>query len=672
MPFSNETSTNAQKSTTAVQGPESGVQFVENKSVDPNGSQLLTDRCFAAIQNSWKSLVKIFQGNVFIKGHGNVSINAGHDVHVTAQNKQETTYGSNNTYNRGGGNTVKGELSKEHSKQVDEYTQHLESIDKAKMDAMKATKAEKVVCANCNQVHLVDDKSDNWSIILDEVRKKIDGMPYLQGPFSVLRWLVQKVYVALHGTKSNIDLNMGKGCGPGCDAGLRDGLSLKFQAGEEAAKKEMERLSETMNKLTANMPSNSSGAEVHALGYAFVFGQPSVPKNVPYQNHGDYHQLAMNLRVSDALRNKLRVTTEGNCKRIVYHPPESSPFGNLLINIQNNFKITSGNNGMDFISTGEIAIKGGSVHINGSQGEVSLTSGNLTTIGGANVLISADNKSGESGVHIDSKRTYIGGSFNVNGDSAMLGSLRVDGALSVDYINCPTMAAPSTINGNDNFVTHHSNWQYVAGGLNGANLALKLGTKFALQPWMLMLPTGILELFLEHYNIAMMSLPIEILPTGVFWGYSWGVGVGTCAGWIWNYPHNHTRTPEEHGHETPVPNGGYWRKSSGAGQANTAGNPAPTPIPTSGTYPKPGPRTWGGGCGGGGLYSKVRNQKYGINSDDAFNGGNYVTTTVVRNADGSIYPTPDLTYRYVKDNGSNATVDTNTGTVSYPLTGINC
>ncbi|NBO98655.1 MAG: hypothetical protein EBU90_00740 [Proteobacteria bacterium] len=672
MPTPIKNTENSQSSVNAIQGRTSGIQFVDNTIKDPNGSQTPDDKSYSIWQNAWTTLVKIFRGNIFLKGHGNISINAGQEVHVTAHNKQETTTGGSAFYNKGERSQINGEISEDEKKKIQEYHDHLDSITKKSQEAIKNTKAEKVVCPNCAQKHLADDKSDNWSIILDSIRKVTDNVPYLKGPFGVLRWLVTKVYVPLLGSFSNLSLNNGKGCGPGCEAGLKDGMSQKLQAGEAAVKAEMDKLSEKMNKLTASMNSNSSGAIIHAHGEHHIYGNPTgSPKTSPYITPGAHHSLPMNLRVSDALRNKLRVTTEGNCKVVVYQPPLSSPFGNLMMNIQNNLKITTGNAGMDLLSTGEIAIKGGSVHINGSEGEVSLTSKNLTTIGGGNVLIAADNKSGDTGVSIDSKHTFVRGAFNVNGDTAMLGGLTVDGALSVNYINCPSMAAPSTMNGPDDFVNHHANWLGTGLGLNAANLALKQ-LNYALQPSLLMTPVGITDLFMEGYNLAMMAVSIEIIPTGIFLGVSAGFGAGVCSGLVWNYTHNHTQPPYDHTHETPVPNGGYWKKAAGAGQARVAGSPAPTPAPTSGTFPRPGPRTWGGGCGGGGLYSKVRNLKYNINSDDAFNGGNYVTTTVVRNGDGSITPSPDLTYRYVKDTGTGVKIDPNTGTATYPLTGINC
>lgn len=676
MPVPIKNTENSQSSVNAIQGRTSGIQFVDNTIKDPNGSQTPDDKSYSVWQNAWTTLVKIFRGNIFLKGHGNISINAGQEVHVTAHNKQETTTGGSAFYNKGERSQINGEVSEEEKKKIQEYHDHLDSITQKSQEAIKNTAAEKVACPNCAQIHLVDDKSDNWAIILKNIKKAISNIPYLKGPFAVLRTIINKVYVPLLGSKSNLSLNNGKGCGPGCEEGLKQGMSNKLQAGEAAVKAEMEKLSEKMNKLTASMKSNSSGAIIHAHGEHHIYGNPTgAPKTSPYIIPGAHHSLPTNLRVSDAFRNKLRVTTEGNCKVVVYQPPLSSPFGNLMMNIQNNLKITTGNAGMDLLSTGEIAIKGGSVHINGSQGEVSLTSKNLTTIGGGNVLIAADNKSGDTGVCIDSKYTFVRGAFNVNGDTAMLGGLTVDGALSVNYLNCPAMPAPSTMNGASDFVTHGANWIGVGVGLNSANLKKKT-LEYALQPSLLMTPVGITDMFMEVYNLIRMAIPVEVKPTGIFKGVAitagFGGGAGVCFGLIWNFTHNHTLAPGDHTHETAVPNGGYWEQLRGAGQARVAGNPAPTPAPTSGNYPRPAERVWGGGCGGGGLYSKVRNLKYNINSDDAFNGGNYVTTTVVRNADGSINPSPDLTYRYVNDNGTNAKIDSNTGTVTYPLTGINC
>lgn len=643
---------NSQQNVNVVAGRDSGMAFVDSKVKDPNGSQTPEDRSFSIWQNAWKTLIKMFQGNITLSGSGNVSINAAHEVHTTAHNMQTTTSNGNASYTQGPSVHIKGTIDADERAKLQQYHAYLDQITQASQDAIANTPGEKVSCPNCAQKHLADDKSDNYNIIFDYVAGIIGGAPWLQGPFEILRWLVNHIYVPLLGVFSNLSLNMGKGCGPGCDGGTKEGLSQPLAAGQTAVQQKMEELAGPMNDLTASMKSNSGELLPYSHGLTMVVGDPQgSPKTLPYIKKNIHHSYPMNIRPSPALTNKLRVTTEGNCKTVIYQPPLQSPFGNLMMNVQNNVKITSGNAGMDFLSTGEIAIKGGSVHINGSQGEVSLTSSNVTTIGGGNVLISADPKNGDSGVCIDSKSTFVRGAFNVNGDSAMLGSLTLDGALNVNYINCPTMAAPTSKNGTDSFTTHGANWQYIGLALNELNFATKL-LNMGLQLGEIELLFGITVIIMETYNSVFMAFPIEILPTGIFVGVSAGFGAGVCAGYVWNYPHNHTVPPDDHTHTACVPRGGYYKKTGGSGMARATGNPSPTPAPTNGTFLSPHHRGWGGGCGGGGLYSKVRNQTYGVQTpDNAFNGGNFVTATVTRNPDGSIYPPPDLTYRIVNDKG---------------------
>ena len=656
MPNLFEANQNSQQGVHVQAGRDSGIAFVDSKVKDPSGSQTPEDRSFSVWQNAWRTLIKIFQGNITLSGSSNISINAANEVHLTAHNMQTTTSGGNASYTQGESVHIKGTVGGDEREKIKKYNEYLNEINNAYNTAFNSTPGEDMACPNCAQKHLADDKSDNWNMILDAIRQAFSNVPWMQGPFAVLQFLITKIYVPLLGTFSNLSLNMGKGCGPGCKDGIKKGLSQPLNAAQKAATDKMGELSEKMNALTASMKSNSGELLPYSHGLTMVVGDPQgSPKNSCYNstNPPTYHNYPSNLRPSPALPNKLRITTEGNCKQIIYTPPTQSPFGNLMMNVENNIKITAGNAGIDIISTGEVGVKGGSVHINGSQGEVSITSSNLTTIGGANVLITADLKSGESGFTVDSKHTFINGAFNVKGDSGMLGSLTVDGALNVNYINCPTMAAPSTLNGTDSFVTHHANYSYIGTALNGTNLSLK-ALNMACQSSLVITKFGITTIFMEAYNLVMMAIPIELYPTGIFLGMA---GPLPCTGFIINFPHNHTQPPDDHTHETPVHRGGSWKEAAGAGQARSVGNPAPTPAPINGTYTSPGPRSWGGGCGGGGLFSKVRNQKYGINNDDAFNNGNFVTTTAVRNPDGSIFPPTDLTYRVVNDTG-NGTVPT--------------
>jgi hypothetical protein len=649
-----------------------GIKFVDRFIKDPNGSTP-DDKSYTIWQNAYKTFTKMFKGNWIVNATEDVIINAGNEVHITCHNKQETTTGGSAHYNKGTKVQIHGEMSQKDNDLVTRHNQLLQQVDKKIKEDIEKAEPEMVRCSNCAQSRLVDDKSDNWTTILNAIQRVVNNIPFLRGPFSAIKWFISKIYAVIPSTKTNLGLNNGKGCGPGCEAGMRKGLANKFAAGEAAMKSEMDKISKEMDKLAVELSPMSDHADVKKDTYAIIVGDPkNIAKDVPYIKHKNiYHQHPSNLRTS-SLPNALRSTTEGNANKVTYHPPVASTYGNFLISVANNFKINAGASGVDILSIGEIVIKGGSVHINGSQGEVSLTSSNVTTIGGGNVIISANNKSGDTGVFIDSKHTFVKGALNVSGDTALLGSLTLDGAIQTPALICPSMAAPTTQGSADSFSTNAAAWWPAAPVLKIANIGLKK-LNYAFEPSKLMTPVGILDMATEMIAAARTAAPVDGL-TGQAFGWTlvptlFG-GIVPCPvfcspftapllGGVFNFPHVHDSTVGSHRHEVDVPAGQYYKRLAGAGAQRSAGNPAPTMAPANTTFPRPGPASWGGGCGGGGLYSKVRNQKYGINSDDAFNGGNFVTTTAVRNPNGSLFPTPDLTYRVVNDIGNNSTIDNN-------------
>jgi hypothetical protein len=665
--------TDKAKTASHIVGTEgSGFIFVDRIIKDPNGG-MPDDKSYSIWQNAYKTFTKIIKGNWIANATEDVIINAGNDVYISCHNKQETTTGGSAHYNKGTKVQIHGEMSQKDNDLVSKHNQLLQQVDTKAKEAIQNAEPEMVRCSNCAQKRLVDDKSDNWTTILNAIQRVVNNIPFLRGPFSAIKWLISKIYAVIPGEKTNLGLNNGKGCGPGCENGMRKGLANKFAAGESAIKEEMDNISKEMDTLAVQLSPMSDHADVKKDNYAIIVGDPkNIAKDAPYIKHDKiHHEYPLNLRPS-TLPNALRSTTEGAAPKVTHHPPVPSTYGNFLISVANNFKINAGASGVDILSIGEIAIKGGSVHINGSQGEVSLTSSNVTTIGGGNVVISANNKSGDTGVFVDSKHTFVRGAFNVSGDTALLGSLTLDGAIQAPALICPSMAAPSTQNSTDAYTTQHANWTYTGGALNATNFALKL-TNYTFEPSKLMTVTGVLDVSLEIINLILVNLPIEPIPTGIFMGVCAGFGGGVCAGIVYNFPHNHTRGPESHRHEVDVPAGQYYKKLAGAAAHRSAGNPAPTMAPANTTFPRPGPSAHGGGCGGGGLYTKPRNQKYGIDNDDAFDGGNFVTTTPIRNPDGSIFPTPDLTHRVEKDIGGDAKIKPD-GTITKvpPVTGINC
>ena len=204
MPKLFDTTPNSQQNVNVVAGRDSGMAFVDSKVKDPNGSQTPEDRSFSIWQNAWKTLIKMFQGNITLSGSGNVSINAAHEVHTTAHNMQTTTSNGNASYTQGPSVHIKGTIDADERAKLQQYHAYLDQITQASQDAIANTPGEKVDCPNCAQTHLADDKSDNYNIIFDYVAGIIGGAPWLQGPFEILRWLVNHIYVPLLGVFSNL------------------------------------------------------------------------------------------------------------------------------------------------------------------------------------------------------------------------------------------------------------------------------------------------------------------------------------------------------------------------------------------------------------------------------------------------------------------------------------
>jgi len=664
----------------------SGIVFVDRIIKDSSGG-VPDDKSYSIWQNAYKTFTKMFKGNWIVNASEDVVINAGNEVHITCHNKQETVTGVSANYTKGTKVQVQGEMSKKDNDNVTKHTELLNQVNKNVKTAIESAEPEMVKCTNCAQKRLVDDKSDNWTTILNAIQRVVNNIPFLRGPFSAIKWLISKIYAVIPGEKTNLGLNNGKGCGPGCENGMRKGLANKFAAGEAAMKTEMDKISKEMDKLAVELSPMSDQADVKKDNYAIIVGDPkNVAKDAPYIKHNKIHnQYPLNLRPS-ALPNALRSTTEGAAPKVTHHPPVPSTYGNFLISVANNFKINAGASGVDILSIGEIAIKGGSVHINGSQGEVSLTSSNVTTIGGGNVIITANNSSGDTGVLVDSKHTFVKGAFNVSGDTALLGSLTVDGAVHAPHLICPSMAAPTTQGSADSFSSNAAAWWPLATPLKASNIALK-ALNYTFEPSKLMTAVGVMDLAVEFIAALRTAAPMDSI-TGQAFGWAFVpipfIGLIPCPvicspftlpflGGVFNFPHVHDMTVGSHRHEVDVPAGSYYKKLAGAGAHRTAGNPAPTMAPANTTFPRPGPSSWGGGCGGGGLYSKVRNQKYGINSDDAFDGGNFVTTTAKRNPDGSLTTPIDLTYRIVTDLGDGVTITPDGNVTTVPATtGVNC
>jgi hypothetical protein len=208
--MANGTTKNSETYKDGIQGRESGIQFFF-KTIKAKGSKVLIDKSYLLIQNSWQSLIKLFQGNIAVGAPNDININAGNNIHMSAQNVQITSSGKLSLHNKKGKVDIQGEFSDKDSENVKKYHDYLKNINNSVRNKIKNAQPEQTVCSNCAQQHLVDDKSDNWATIFEAIERVINILPFLRGPFDAIRWFMNHIYVATPGVKSNLGLNQGKG-----------------------------------------------------------------------------------------------------------------------------------------------------------------------------------------------------------------------------------------------------------------------------------------------------------------------------------------------------------------------------------------------------------------------------------------------------------------------------
>jgi hypothetical protein len=187
----------------------------------------------------------------------------------------------------------------------------------------------------------------------------------------------------------------------------------------------------------------------------------------------------------------------------------------------------------------------------------------------------------------------------------------------------------------------------------------------------------------ETYSRIMLKMPFDNngIPTGMAYAGNWPIGVpplqvivwglfGPSVGYVlpgqflpvYNFTHLHNSPGENHSHDTTIPMMDGWGDAEATRQARPNPSKVPTPPRAKGMGTPPGHKHYGYACGGGGgafvngqdNRSKrvkdavlARNQRYGIDNLDAFNGKNYVDITPLSgnysfNPDGTLNPTPDF------------------------------
>lgn len=614
-----------------------GLIFAVYRSFDKKKSNVVRDDSYIELSNNEKAQSKIrisSGGHILINAAENLTLGANKHLNISVKGKkQEVVSGDNVSYTKGEVRTIKGKQGDSEKEAANKLQEINSKIQEARLNAMD-TKGNMVACPVCNVTHLVDNHSSVVQNLFICIRKYL--IPYFCFPLDVIEFLAKTLISPILTPKKNIGLTGTQGCGsPGCKGGTIESPVAAIKAADKATAQAIKQNSEDISKFSKQL--GIGGAEAIPYKGDVLFKIGLKKNSVPAYKKKGHHAFGLYFAPGKGGNSHvLALGSKGSAPKIIYCQPQRT-HGSIMFDVANNFTINAGSPGIDMQTSGRFSVMAGDVIVNATEGEAIFGSANVTTIKGKNIILDANDMSGDSGLSIQSQHTMVNGSFNVRGDAAFKGHVTMDGALSCPYLIVPSMRTESTAGASSKFKIEGPNWVGTAAALSIGNLIKDIVFRYVMTGYIMSI-AGIYALVCEIYDTIMMAMTIELIPTGI--------AIGFIYSQVWNFKHNHTRVGEDHSHSTTVPKSSFWNDRKAWGQERMAGSPVPTPSPVHGDTPSPGPKSKSGACGGGGLYTKNRNESYGLNPLDAFNGLNYIPYSIKRNPDGTLNPPPKFSVTY--------------------------
>ena len=633
-----------------------GLIFRVFKNFNKKISNLITNNSFIELGTNDIPQSKIRMsagGDVLIQSGNNLDVNVlGNANYSTKGNERKVVSGTYSFYAKRDDKKVVGKQLASEREAAEKLQEITNEVQEKRLKAMDK-KGNMVACPVCSVTHLVDSHSSLVDSFFAFIRKL--NIPYFCFPLDLIQKLASALISPILSPKKNIGLTGAAGCGsPGCKNGMVESFVEGFKAADKATSEAIKQNAEKISKYSKQLSSGGSAVIPHKADVVYKFGlkKNSAPAYKKKGNHtfGFYFKPGVN-----GNGHTLGMHSKGSCERAIYCPPQRTQ-GSVAFEVSNNFTINAGSPGVDIDTSGRFNVRAGDVVINATEGEAVFGSGNVTTIKGKNLILDADDKTGDAGVSIQSPHTMVHGSLNVRGDAAFKGHLTTDGAISCPYLIMPSMRTQSTASSSSKMKVEHANW-YVAGlSLATTNFVKDLIFRYVMTGYIFTI-AGLYALVVEVYDLIMIAITIELNITGICFGYAaCAYGGGPFFGYVMNYTHNHGKCGDDHNHDVNVPKTSTWNTRKGWGNERCAGSPIPTPAPVNGDESAPGPRSKPGGCGGGGLYTKNRNERYRVNDLDPFDGLNRIPISINRTPDGNLNPLPTFSF-------------TDTTIISAPLSG---
>jgi hypothetical protein len=635
---------------------------------DPNGSSIPLDRSYFLNQDKFKNIIQTNAEGITFKSPSDIGFFAGGNIFESiAGDRQSVVGGDDHHYSHGEFTQQSGVQSPKEQKAAKDLQKLTSEIDKKKIDTIKNSKGDDYPCPICQQKILTQRAQQLTNKAFKIIRKYLPNFPY---PLDIIQKYVNMLVVPFLSTTSNLSLNGGKGCGsPGCKNGTIKSVQKTLQDANQQAADDLKSKQDAINDAQKRM--GRGGAVIKSDSGDIIWRVGLEKNDAPTCVETVYTATQFGLVNGVKAGDPLTADTKGSAKLVVHSDPLINP-GSLFIDVSNKLTMAAGSPGVEIDTTGKVSINGATTMVTANQGELTLSSANRTFLKGKNVIIDAKDRSGDSGVKIDSDNTLVAGKLSVNGDISLKGSLMMDGGLHVPHITCPSERIASEPSGSAHQVHSNATWN----GPNGMQATLfdkydkiykKAGRDaYNLLSLNILSPAEIKALTEESYSALQLAQSVDNyqIPTG----YGWALGyktlsplkvlvagpTGVMTGYvvpemipIHNYTHNHGSPVDNHSHGTSVPAFNGYDNQAAARAARPNPSHVPTSAPSAGMGTQAGHKTLGDNTscgGGGGAFSNRktptqaqidRNSRYGI-TGNPYEEGNYVPVTPEFNPDGSL------------------------------------
>lgn len=616
---------------------------------------------FSSIENSVKSLPPISEDIVSISNADGtrIDLSSGNSKYSTPNDRTDNIGGTHTTSGFAQNitfNTIQTSATEEtkrigfsDKKQNEEMFKAHEKLQKIVNDVQKkkveeikqnSKKGEKVPCPLCSTSYAVDRASSFANKVKNFLRNI--KLPYFSYAVDTLAFLTQLILVPFCSIVPGSALGE---CGNSdCEKGMIPSPQKPIEEANKNAAKELASKQEEISKLEQKLGNGGTYTVCATKDIVISAGLPNGENNdAPCYIETNNKSTAIALQVSKDKQTLIQKSANNN-KNVVYSPPIQTPGGNILLRGGNAVKIIAGSPGIELLTKGKLTLNCGSLEILSGDGEIILGSKNHTIIKGKVVTIDADDRSGEGGVEINAPHMLCKG-LSVSGDAGIKGGLRIDGELSVAYINGVAQrlstddAMPPDQSGK------FSNWATGSAQTNDIANSIRLAiTHYGMKDAMLLL-SNIIKYVQERYNTILVNTVVETNTTG------FGVGYGYVQ--VYNWHHNHMKEPEPHHHDYITQRGTLSDTKESVYSGAVEPNPVPTRARQKGIGPDGGPKSLAG-CGGfggwgGGKYNGRRSKYNKLNSFGLYD--------KVKGFSGTKLQDNNVTYKYNKDGSIEFNID---------------